>query len=453
VKNKQLKNIVCLFTALTITPLFLKAQLTNNGATIVVSTGTNLVLDNLSLQNNGVFSQTAGTVIFSGNVNSTLSGTAAPVFYNLQLNKATSLFLNTGIGITNQLQLTKGVLNLNGNNISLNAAAMLLGENESNYITGALGGYIQIIKALNAPSLENPGNLGVLITSSQDLGMVTIRRGHQSLSGITGGTNSILRYYDISPSNNSSLNATLRFQYLDAELNGLNENNITLWKTDNNVNWTNLGQSSTNTASNFVEQTGINSFSRFTLAVPSVNLPVKWSSFNTQCSGNGIRIGWKTEVEQNTANFTILRSTDARNWISVGVVPAAGNSNTSIAYSYTDVQAPSGTVYYQLQQKDLDGKFTVSPVLHNNCGQKEELNVFPNPMRQNFWVQVQSENTTAVVLRLYDHKGALVQQERETIQQGNNQFQLSMAQLPAGTYTLMISWTNGKTKIVKLDKY
>lgn len=451
-KNKQLKNIICLLTG--VMPLFSAAQLTNNGANIVVQTGTNLVLDNLSLQNNGVFNQTTGATLFTGNSNSFIGGSNPLGFYTLQLNKpSATLQLQTSIRINGQLQFTNGLLHLNGNNIVLAPAALLMGENENSHITAASGGYVQITKTLNAPSAENPGNLGVIISSAQNLGSITISRGHQSLSGITGGSSSILRYFDVSPSNNTGLNAALRFQYLDEELNGQNENNLTLWTTNNNVDWINLGQASRNITGNYVEQSGINTFSRFTLAAPSVGLPVKWSSFNTQCAGNGVRISWKTELEQNTASFIIRRSTDARNWIAIDTVPATGNSTASLDYSFTDLQAPSGIVYYQIQERDLDGKLTLSPLLHNDCGRKEELNVFPNPVHQNCWVQIQSENTGALIMRLYDHKGALVQQRRETIQQGNNQFEISMTHLAAGTYALIITWSDGKTKTVKLEKY
>jgi hypothetical protein len=436
------------------THLFLAAQLINKGATIVVSPGTHLVLENLSLQNNGVFNQTGGTVLFTGKTNAFISGSNTPAFYNLQLNKpSATLQLQTGITVNHELQFNGGLLQLNSNTVLLDAAGLLTGESESSHITASSGGYVQITKILNAPSAENPGNLGVLITSSQNLGSVTIRRGHQLLSGITDRSSSVLRYYDISASNNASINATLRFKYLDAELNGLTENDLVLWKTNGVTDWTDLGRSSGSTSSNFVEQKGINNFSRFAFSMPSINLPANWSSLNTECGGNGVRIAWKTETEQNTASFTILRSTDKRSWIPVGTVPAAGSSNTSHSYSFTDLQSPSGTVYYRVQRKDLNGRLSFSSVLSNNCGIKEAFNVFPNPVRQNCWIQVQSENTATVVLGLYDHKGALVQQRREILQQGNNQFELTMAQLSAGTYALTVSWSDGKTKIVKLEKY
>jgi hypothetical protein len=388
-KIKEMKQIISLLVCIYTFPCLITAQLTNNGASIIVTPGTNLVLDNLSLQNNGVFTQTTSTVTFTGSTNTFIGGSNALAFYTLHLNKpAATLQLQKDIVVNNQLQFTEGLLHLNANNILLDPAALLTGENETSHIYGTAG-YVQIIKTLNAPLADNPGNLGAVITSSQNPGSVTIRRGHQSQVNIGGGS-SILRYYDIMPANNTGLNATLRFNYLDAELNGLNENNLTTWKSTNNVDWINSGRTSNNTVANYVEKIGINDFARFTLSPVDNPLPLVWNSFNTQCLGEKVRISWKTEQEQNTSSFIIRRSTSAMDWTVISTLPAAGNSTAPVVYSYTDQNSLPGTTYYQIQQVDIDGRMTASPVLLNNCGTTDAVKVFPNPVMNSCWVSVQS---------------------------------------------------------------
>ncbi len=95
----------------------------------------------------------------------------------------------------------------------MGSTGLLLGESDNSRIVGSAGGEVLFVAALNAPAGVNPGNLGAWISSSKNLGSVTIRRGHKALS-LPGG-NSILRYFTISPSNNSGLAATLRFGYFD----------------------------------------------------------------------------------------------------------------------------------------------------------------------------------------------------------------------------------------------
>lgn len=100
----------------------------------------------------------------------------------------------------------------------------------------------------------------------QNLGNVIIKRGHRSQSIGFGIDASVFRYYDILPANNTNINAILRFNYFNAEVNGLNENSLQLFSNMNNTNWSNLGFTSKDATVNFVESSGINPFSRFTLS-------------------------------------------------------------------------------------------------------------------------------------------------------------------------------------------
>jgi hypothetical protein len=79
----------------------------------------------------------------------------------------------------------------------LNNTAYLNNENEISRITGPTGGYVEATATLNAPSLLNPGNLGVYISTAEDPGVTVIRRGHVSQQNSYGDGNSIYRYYDI----------------------------------------------------------------------------------------------------------------------------------------------------------------------------------------------------------------------------------------------------------------
>jgi Secretion system C-terminal sorting domain len=448
-----MKCSILLMAGIFFLPVAPAAQLINNSATIVVTPGTNLVLDNLTLQNNGVFNQTAGTVSFTGNTNTFITGSIVPSFYTIVLNKTgAGIQLQSAIVIHNDLQFTNGLFDLNNHIIALDPNAVLSGETEESHIFGPSGGYVQITKLLDVPVAENPGNLGAVITSSQHMGIVTIRRGQQSQTNGVGTGNSVLRYYDINPATNTSLNATLRFNYLKAELNGLDENRLVVWKSDDNVKWTDLGRTTNNIAGRYVELSGISDFARFTLSTPDNALPLLWSSFSTQCLQGKVRINWKTEQEQHTASFIIRRSTDGRNWTVIATLPAAGNSTSARSYSYIDQQPVPGADYYQILEQDMDGRQNISPVLRNNCGVGEGLKVFPNPVTNSCWVNIQSATVSTVTMRLYDNMGRLLQERRSGIQNGNNLLELRLDGVARGIYSLVISWTNGGTKTVKVEK-
>ncbi|QEC44587.1 T9SS type A sorting domain-containing protein [Pseudobacter ginsenosidimutans] len=444
-------SIVCL------TVSFTQAQLkVQSGATISCTGGAVITLNNTDLDNDGAISLAAGqgTIIFNGNSNNSISGISVPLFDKLQIAKTgnAKLILQQGIEIGSAINFISGIIDLNAQHILLQPDALLDGESETSYLTGTNGGYVQITSVLNAPSSANPGNLGAVISSAANLGNTVISRGHVSQTNASGAGNSILRYYDITPANNVSLNATLQLNYFDAELNGLDENSLVLWKSTDNINWSSQGNDTRNTTNNYVSKTGLNDFSRWTLSSPGNPLPLKWVSFNTRCINGGTRITWKTQEEQNTASFVVRRSTDGFSWTAIGTISAAGNSQAISSYSYTDPQSPSATSYYQIMQRDLDGSQSYSPVLISRCGQPESIKVYPNPVQTNCWVSIQSETAGAATLRLYDSRGALMYGKTVAVQTGNNQFALLLNGLPTGNYVLVITWSDGKVKVVKIEK-
>lgn len=456
-KNICIHIIFLLFAINAIIPLPAQNVLKVQTGVVISSTGGAVItLHDMDFDNDGIFDLGAGqgTFVFNGTANSIISGVSSTMFDILQLAKtgSTKLTLHQDIRIAAGISFGGGNLDLNAQNILLEPTASLMSESETSHITGANGGYVQVINTLTAPSAAHPGNLGIEITSTSDLGSVTIRRGHQSQTNAFGTGTTIFRYYDIIPKNNTALNGRLRFNYLKAELNNLNENGLTLWTSSDNRNWTNLGFDARNITGNYVEQGGINSFHRFTLTEMNNALPLIWGPFNTQCMTGQTTISWTTLQEQNTSVFIVRRSTNGINWTDISRLPAAGNSQTTLSYSYTDPQSPAGITYYQIMQQDLDGRQTYSPVLTSKCAQPESIKVYPLPAQNNCWVSIQSEQSYTVFMHLYNALGALLQQQTLGIERGNNVFELSLVNYPKGVYSLLLTWSNGKVKVIKVEK-
>ena len=440
-------------------PFFLPAQNVlkiQSGAQLKTTGGAVITLQDMDLDNDGTINQAPGegSFKFTGSLNNVISGTSQPLFDILDISKTGSakLSLNRNINIGSFINFTSGLIDLNTNNIFLQPTALLNGESETSRITGTTGGYIEITNSLNVPSSINPGNLGAIISSSQNLASTLIRRGHQSQVNGVGAGNSIFRYYDIAPTNNTGLNATLRFNYFDAELNGLAESNLQLWKSPNNTSWTNQGFTSRDVTNNYVEKTGIPDFSRWTLSTPGNALPLVWGSFNTRCLNNKITISWKTLQEYNTSSFIIQGSNNGNIWTTITTLPGAGQSNHPLDYSYTDQQTASA--FYQIIQIDADGRKVYSPVLRSSCGEKEYFNVYPNPILQsNVTVAIfAAANDKEVWMRLFDNKGSLVKLQKEALHPGMNQLIMNVDVLAGGAYNLVISWPDGRMKAVKLIK-
>jgi hypothetical protein len=431
------------------------AQLTiTSGGQLVMTGNAQLTLQNSNMVNHGSFTAGNGTVLFNGNAASSISGTQPIQFYELSIGKtaSASVSLLRSIGVVQRVSFNSGFLHLNGFDTDLGTTGVLLNEQEGSRIIGPNGGQVLFSTVLNNPVGANPGNLGAIISSGQNLGTVVLRRGHQPQVNGAGAGSSILRYYDILPANNTALDATLRFHYFDAELNGLAENGLILWKSPNNLHWSSQQFTSRNTISNYVEKTGITDFSRWTLSSVNNPLPVRFVVFNVRCENNRIIANWTTAQEQNSSHFILERSSDGVVWTVAGTIAAAGNSTTEKKYSFTD-HAPLLAGYYRIAQYDMNGAVFYSGIIRPGCAVKDMLTAWPNPVLSQIFVQVIAEQNTKVFIKVYDSKGSLSLSQQQAVMAGSNQLTVDMNGLSAGTYHVAVEWNSGNTrKIVSIIK-
>jgi hypothetical protein len=425
------------------------AQLTiTNGAQLAITGNLQLTLLNTDLVNNGNLLPGSGTITFTGSSASFVKGSQASPFYNLQVNKSggSNLTLQNSISIGHQLDFTAGLLDLNGFNADLGTTGSLNGEQESSHIMGPNGGLVLFNTTLNAPAAVNPGNLGVLITSAQNLGNTVIRRGHQPQ-----GPGSLLRYYIITPSNNTALNATLRFYYLDAELNGLDENSLLTWERPVAQSWKDLGEDSRDPVANYVEETGIASFGSFTLSTASAPLPVLFDQFDALCNGNAVVLNWKTAQEENSHYFSVERSPDAVQWTAIGTLPAAGNAALETAYSFVD-NSPAGNEYYRIGEYDLDGKAQFTKVLRTACSSPDAFSIWPNPVSDLLYIGMTAAAGEQAIIKLFDGKGALVRLRQASLLRGSNLLTIDVKGLAAGLYYAAVIVNNQQLQLKKVIK-
>ena len=417
--------------------------------------GIYVVLDSIDFQHDAISASLDNIFKFTGNTNISISGTTLPLFTNINvgLTGISKIILQRSINVSQDINFQSGLIDLNNNNIDLGTSGSLIGESETARITGASGSYIQIVNTLNAPSSVNPGNLGASFTSAQNLGSVTIRRGHQSQNIAGAGGASILRYYDISPTNNSGLNATLRFSYFDAELNNLDESSLVFWRSPDNVNWGEQGFTSRNTSANYVEKTGINAFSRWTLSRVSNPLPVVFILFNARCDNNKVLLSWKTAQEINSGRFDVEKSIDGNRWAVIGTQDAAGNSSAERSYTFAD-NVPSIGSIYRIAEYDLNGRVKYTHILRSDCDTKNDWKFWPNPVAETLWLTVNSAAGSKISIKIIDSKGALVAIKQTSLLRGNNLLHIDMKKLPAETYDVIVNWDNGQmqkaVKVVKL---
>lgn len=359
-------------------------QLTiGTGAQWVVTSNAAVVLQDLNLINNGTITPGNGKFKFTGSANSRISGSTSSSFQTIEVAKTnnTSVELQSDINIASGISFTSGLLDLGNNKAFLAPLANVSGETENSRAISNGTGYIEITQTLNAPNNSNPGNLGAILNSTANLGSVIVRRGHQVSSG-TGLSSSIRRYYDIIPANNSSLNATLRFSYFDAEKNGLDENSFSLYQSNNSgANWSKLSGSVRNTTSNYVERVGLSRLSRFTAGVTTT---ARENTENTPA----ITSDQTNDAQSPTTNFQL----EAKPKWTVGPNP----NNGYFFFSIEGIKEQIPVVLFTVDGKII-GNYKV------NNGQRQQVSGLKNGMyilkaagMEAFKVLVQGSTSTII---------------------------------------------------------
>ena len=374
----KLKNCVRVATIpllLAVLPVGLSAQgvRLTSGSYMIMDGPVNLVLDNAGLITDGGFKQGTSTIIYTGNATTSqplLGGSNTTAFKHVTINRPSNdVLLNGDIVIEGTLTMINGNLQLNNHTLNLTSEGIITGESNQSHITGVTGGVVSISAKLDAPQAVNPGNIGVNLTSTANLGETVITRGHVQQT-LPNGTQGIQRYFDITPTNNTGLNATLRFFYLDTELADADESTLTLWSGDAlKANWLETGKDNNDVTKNWSLISGINTFTRFTLA---------------PASGKLLRVSTNTSSTNNL-------------------------DKTAIA-----------------------------------------VQVYPNPLHEQFMVSLLSNQEKEYVIGLYNQYGHLLQSKRTLCRKGMNQISWNMNHYANGVYYLVFE--NKELENIKVIK-
>ncbi|RZK62085.1 MAG: T9SS type A sorting domain-containing protein, partial [Hymenobacter sp.] len=187
---------------------------------------------------------------------------------------------------------------------------------------------------------------------------------------------------------------------------------------------------------------------QFTLAASP--LPVTLVQFEAQAQGRDAQLTWRTANEQNNDYFRIERSFDGIRFVAIGRQAGQGTKAAATTYAYTDLNAAAqttGLVYYRLQQVDLNGASTYSPVRAVRFG-AAELSVYPNPAGATAQLDLSSLPTGTYRFILANPLGQTV---RETSLPGGLLHTLDLSDLAAGTYQVRLTGTavNFTQRLVK----
>ena len=276
------------------TQVFVQGDLLNEGTGEIANDGQIFIQGNITNNSSAALTSGNGETILNGSSEQTIGGSNMSRFGELSQNNGAGSKLDQSIEIVNFLTLQSGNINLNGQTIDLGANGEIIGEANDMRIFGSTG-KIMAVRDLNAPNGASIAGMGVGITSSANLGSTTIERTH-GIETVGSGA-SIERAFNIMPTNNSGLAATLRIDYFDNELNSQDPNLLNQWRLSSGAtDWT-PGNVANKGTPNFIEGGPYDAMALWTLSADGTSsigdflpqLAVKYYP-NPMQSGNPLKI-------------------------------------------------------------------------------------------------------------------------------------------------------------------
>jgi hypothetical protein len=187
-------------------------------------------------------------------------------------------------------------------------------------------------------------------------------------------------------------------------------------------------------------------FKGFTYQAPAVSfLPVTLINWNATYANSNVSLKWSTTIEKNASHFMVERSTDGVDYTDAAMIVAAGNSEITRNYSFTDKipAGNTGVIYYRLKMVDMDGRTKTSDIRIVRIGKSNEtvkVVAYPNPVVTDVRITIpQAWQDKKVDYQLVNTNGQTI--KSFTIQHASQTEVVSMAQVPAGMYIMKV--TNG----------
>ncbi len=154
-------------------------------------------------------------------------------------------------------------------------------------------------------------------------------------------------------------------------------------------------------------------FSGFGIGVlGAIPLPIQLVDF----SGEGLaiknKLTWTTINERNNEEFRLQKSNDGIEFTTIGQLPGAGNSNTTLQYEFDDFEIGESMNYYRLIQRDFDGSETISDTISIQRNGVDDVNysISPNPTDKLFYLSSKNSHKTNANITIVDQHGKIVNQ-------------------------------------------
>ena len=200
-----------------------------------------------------------------------------------------------------------------------------------------------------------------------------------------------------------------------------------------------------------LSRSGLSGFSNFGFGGGSPNpLPIELSAFHVKCRNGSALISWTTLSEENSKEFVVERSINGITFEAIGVIPAAGSSNSLKEYSITDNSISTLVNYYRLKMVDNDGVVKYSAIVELDCENGiNGFNVYYTP-DQGIIIKSQLSEQAEYNFELIDVAGKKIQSLSKQLDAGISVFNMDLKKVLAdGIYMLRINKSSGSVITTK----
>jgi hypothetical protein len=182
-------------------------------------------------------------------------------------------------------------------------------------------------------------------------------------------------------------------------------------------------------------------------------LPITLQTLEAMNQGSKNLITWITNSEQNNDYFTVERSSDLEDWVEVGQVKGAGNSQSPLMYSLEDYEYFSPLTYYRLRQTDFNQNSTYSEVVSVKTSLREDVfmsEIYPNVTDETFNFQIEGAvGDVPLGLTILDTFGKVVFEAEYTDVLNGMERTVDVSYLNGGVYEVLFT-QGGKRTVQKL---
>jgi Secretion system C-terminal sorting domain len=216
--------------------------------------------------------------------------------------------------------------------------------------------------------------------------------------------------------------------------------------------WTSpAGFSNNADGSGTVVATGISNWGVFAMVAWPRNQQADLLEFNAMNRKPVVDLEWKSMENTDARFYTVERSANGSDFISIQTLQATAPQQSSTYYS-TDEEPLAGVSWYRLKQTDYSGiiKYSTIIKIENGSNSEGEINVIsvtPNPFKNFFTLLCDVPEGGSMSLQLLSINGQVVDTKNVMTERGRNTIEWQETKnIPPGIYLMILS--DGKRKTV-----